>query len=182
MSEFYSFKLTENNGNEYDLSKLKGKVVLVVNTATKCGFTPQLNDLRDIYDDYHDRGFELIDVPCNQFGGQAPGTDEEIQSTCTLNFGTKFPRMKKSDVNGENALPLFKWLKSQKGFEGFGMSPQGIAMSAMLLKADPDYKNKPDIKWNFTKFLIDKDGNVVERFEPTHDMKDVRKKVEELLK
>ena len=182
MSEFYNFKLTENNGKEFDLANLKGKVVLIVNTATKWGFTPQLNDLSEIYDAFHEKGLEIIDIPCNQFGGQAPGTDEEIHQTCTLNFGTTFPRMKKAEVNGENELPLYTWLKSQKGFEGFGMSPKGIAMSAMLLKADPDYKNKPDIKWNFTKFLVDKEGNVVERFEPTHDMKDVSKKIEELLK
>lgn len=181
MSKFYDFKLKKNDGEDFDLSTFKDKVVLVVNSATGCGFTPQLKDLSEMYDDLHERGFEILEIPCNQFKGQTPGTDEEIHAFCTGNFGTKYIRMKKADVNGENALPLFTWLKEQKGFKGFDMSPAGIAMSAMLATIDKNYKNNPDIKWNFTKFLIDREGNVVERFEPTHDMKDVRKKVEALL-
>lgn len=134
-----------------------------------------------MYDELKDKGFEILEVPCNQFKRQTPGSDKEIESFCTSHYGTKYIRITKSDVNGENELPLYTWLKEQKGFAGFDMNPAGIAMGAMLLTQDKDYKNKPDIKWNFTKFLIDRDGNVVERFEPTHDMNDVRKKVEEIL-
>ena len=134
-----------------------------------------------MYDELKDKGFEILEVPCNQFKRQTPGSDKEIESFCTSHYGTKYIRITKSDVNGENELPLYTWLKEQKGFAGFDMNPAGIAMGTMLLTQDKDYKNKPDIKWNFTKFLIDRDGNVVERFEPTHDMKDVRKKVEEIL-
>ncbi len=178
---FYDYKVTDRKGNEISLSDYEGKVVMVVNTATGCGFTPQYKAIEEMYEKYHDRGFEIIDVPCNQFAGQTPGTDEEIHEFCTLKYNTQFPQMKKSDVNGENALPLFEYLKSQKGFEGFGAGPTAIAMSAMLKKQDKDYKNNPDIKWNFTKFIIDRQGNVVARFEPTENMKKVDKCVEELL-
>ncbi|HAQ63450.1 MAG TPA: glutathione peroxidase, partial [Ruminococcaceae bacterium] len=150
-------------------------------TATGCGFTPQYKEIEEMYEKYHDKGFEIIDVPCNQFAGQTPGTDDEIHEFCTLKYKTQFPQMKKSDVNGENALPLFEYLKSQKGFEGFGMGPAAIAMNAMCKKADKDYKKNPDIKWNFTKFIIDRQGNVVARFEPTASMKKVDECVASLL-
>ncbi|MBR4150437.1 MAG: glutathione peroxidase [Firmicutes bacterium] len=159
----------------------EGKVVIIVNTATGCGFTPQYKDLEEIYEKFHDQGLEIVDVPCNQFAGQTPGTDEEIHDFCTLKYNTQFPQMKKSDVNGENALPLFTYLKSQKGFEGFGKGPMAIAMTAMLKKIDKDYKNNPDIKWNFTKFLVDRQGNVAARFEPTASMKSVAEAVEKLI-
>ena len=152
-----------------------------MNTATGCGFTPHYKDLEAIYEKCHDKGLEIVDVPCNQFAGQTPGTDDEIHEFCTLKYNTQFPQMKKSDVNGENALPLFQYLKSQKGFEGFGFGPTALAMSAMLKKIDKDYKNNPDIKWNFTKFVVDRQGNVVARFEPTAKMSDVAACVEQLL-
>ena len=177
----YDYKVTPRKGDEISLSDYKGKVMLIVNTATGCGFTPQYEELESMYEKYHEQGFEIIDVPCNQFAGQTPGTDEEIHEFCTLKYHTQFPQMKKSDVNGENALPLFEYLKSQKGFEGFGKGPKALAMSAMLKKIDKDYKNNPDIKWNFTKFLVDRDGNVTARFEPTADMKGVEQAVQELL-
>ena len=177
----YDLTVTAADGNEIPLSDYRGKVILIVNTATGCGFTPHYKDLEEIYEEYHDKGFEIIDVPCNQFAGQTPGTDEEIHEFCTLKYNTRFPQMKKSEVNGENAIPLFKYLKSQKGFEGFGKGPAALAMSAMLKKIDKDYKNNPAIKWNFTKFLVDRSGKVVARFEPTADMKTVAKKVEALL-
>lgn len=129
----------------------------------------------------HEKGLEIIGVPCNQFGGQAPGSDAEIQEFCTLKYNTQFPQMKKSDVNGANELPLFTWLKAQKGFEGFGFSPAALMMNGMLAVSHPDYKSTPDIKWNFTKFVVDRAGNVVARFEPTADMKDVRRLVEKLI-
>ena len=153
----------------------------MVNTATGCGFTPQYKDLERIYEKFNQKGFEILDIPCNQFAGQTPGTDEEIHEFCTLKYNTKFPQMKKSDVNGENALPLFEFLKSQKGFEGFGKGVKAIAMNTMLKKIDKDYKNNPDIKWNFTKFLVDRQGNVVARFEPIVDMKKVEEEVAKLI-
>lgn len=177
----YDFSVPMVGGGELSLAENKGKVMLIVNTATGCGFTPQYEDLEKLYEEYHEKGLEIIDIPCNQFAGQTPGTDEEIHEFCTLNYNTKFPQMKKSDVNGENALPLYAFLKEQKGFEGFGHSPKGLAMAAMCLTRYVNYKKNPDIKWNFTKFLVDRDGNVVERFEPTANMQDVAKKVAELI-
>lgn len=177
----YDYTVLDRKGNEVSLADYKDKVVMVVNTATGCGFTPQYKEIEEMYEKYHDKGFEIIDVPCNQFAGQTPGTDDEIHEFCTLKYKTQFPQMKKSDVNGENALPLFEYLKSQKGFEGFGMGPAAIAMNAMCKKADKDYKKNPDIKWNFTKFIIDRQGNVVARFEPTASMKKVDECVASLL-
>lgn len=177
----YDYSVIDTNNKEVSLKKYTGKVLLIVNTATGCGFTPQYKDLEDMYEKYHDQGLEIIDIPCNQFAGQAPGTDEEIHEFCTLKYNTQFPQMKKSEVNGENALPLYGYLKSQKGFEGFGKGAKALAMSAMLKKIDKDYKSNPEIKWNFTKFVIDRDGNVTARFEPTAKMEDVAAKVAELL-
>ncbi len=177
----YDYTVPGKKGEVISLAQYKGQVLLVVNTATGCGFTPQYKDLEAMYEKYHEKGLEILDIPCNQFAGQTPGTDEEIHEFCTLNYNTQFPRAKKSDVNGENELPLYTYLKSQKGFESFGKGPKALAMSAMLKKMDKDYKNNPDIKWNFTKFLIDREGNVVARYEPTASMKDLDAQVAELL-
>ena len=178
---FYDYTIKDGKGNDVNLKDYEGKVVLVVNTATGCGFTPHYKDLEAMYEQFHDKGLEIIDIPCNQFAGQAPESDEEIHQFCQLKYNTQFPQMKKSDVNGENELPLYTFLKSQKGFEGFGLSPAGIAMSAMCRKIDKDYKNNPSIKWNFTKFLVDRQGNVIARFEPTADMKKVAQAAEAAL-
>ncbi|MDD6667516.1 MAG: glutathione peroxidase [Lachnospiraceae bacterium] len=172
MAGFYDYSVPKTDGTEQKMSDFKGKVVIVVNTATGCGFTPHYEPLEKLYEEFHDKGLEIVDVPCNQFAGQTPGTDEEIHEFCTLKYNTQFPQMKKSDVNGENELPLYTFLKSQKGFEGFGKGPKALMMSALLKKIDKDYKNNPNIKWNFTKFVIDRDGNVIGRFEPTYDMKE----------
>ena len=180
MSGFYDLSVTAADGSEVSMKDYEGKVVMVVNTATGCGFTPHYKEIEEMYEKYHDQGFEVVDVPCNQFAGQTPGTDDEIKEFCQLHYNTKFPQMKKADVNGETAIPLFKYLKEQKGFEGFGKGPKALAMSAMLKKLDKDYKNNPEIKWNFTKFLIDREGNVVGRFEPTMDMKKVAAEVDKL--
>ncbi len=177
----YDISVKNNKGEDVSMADYKGKVIVIVNTATGCGFTPQYKPLEEMYEKYHDKGLEIVDVPCNQFAGQTPGTDEEIHEFCTLKYNTQFPQMKKSDVNGENAIELFKYLKSQKGFEGFGKGPKAIAMSAMCKARDKDYKNNPDIKWNFTKFVVDREGNVVARFEPTKDMKALEKLVAELI-
>ena len=176
----YDYTVTTGTGEELKLADYKGKVILVVNTATGCGFTPQYEPIEQFYKDYHEKGLEILDIPCNQFGAQAPGSDAEIHEFCTLHYNTTFPQMKKADVNGENELPLYTYLKSQQGFKGF-TGAMGIAMGAMLKKIDKDYKNNPDIKWNFTKFIVDRDGNVVARFEPTANMKDVEACVKSLL-
>ena len=181
MAEFYNYSVTDAKGNDVKMSDFEGKVVIVVNTATGCGFTPHYKDLQAMYEKYHDQGLEIVDIPCNQFAGQTPGTDDEIHEFCTLKYNTQFPQMHKSDVNGENALPLFKYLKSQKGFEGFGKGPSAIAMSLMLKKIDKDYENNSEIKWNFTKFVIDRNGEVVARFEPTAKMSDVADCVAQLI-
>ena len=181
MESIYDYSVPNTKGEEVKLADYAGKVILVVNTATGCGFTPHYKDLESMYEKYHDQGLEIIDVPCNQFAGQTPGTDDEIHEFCTLKYHTQFPQMKKSDVNGENALPLYTYLKSQKGFEGFGKGPAALAMGLMLKKIDNNYKENPDIKWNFTKFVVDRQGQVVTRFEPTAGMADVEKCVAALL-
>ena len=180
MANIYEFKLTKRNGEEFSLSEYKGKVMVIVNTATGCGFTPHYEPLEKMYEDLHDKGLEIIDIPCNQFLGQAPESDDEIHEFCTLKYKTQFDQFKKSDVNGENALPLYTFLKEQQGFKGF--TGKGSTMFKAFMKIrDRNYKKNPDIKWNFTKFLVDKEGNVVRRFEPTEDLNELRKAVEELL-
>ena len=174
----YDYSLPKPDGTEVSLSEFRGKVLLIVNTATGCGFTPHYEPLEKMYESYHDKGLEIIDVPCNQFREQAPGTDEEIRQFCTLKYNTQFPQYKKSDVNGENALPLYGFLKSEKGFEGFGKGPMALMMNQMLKKIP---KDNPDIRWNFTKFVVDRQGCVIARFEPTADMKKVEECVLSLL-
>ena len=177
----YDYSVTTPKGEEISLRTYEGKVMIIVNTATGCGFTPHYKELEELYEKYHDQGLEIIDIPCNQFAGQTPGTDDEIHEFCTLKYHTQFPQMKKSDVNGETALPLYNYLKSQQGFKGFGKGPMALAMGAMLKKIDKDYKNNPEIKWNFTKFIVDRQGNVVARVEPTEGMKAVEKEVAKLI-
>ena len=181
MPSIYDYSVPKRDGSEFSLAENKGKVMIIVNTATGCGFTPQYEPFEKMYEAYHDKGLEIIDIPCNQFAGQAPESDEEIHEFCTLKYNTQFEQMKKSDINGENALPVYGYLKSQKGFEGFGKGPKAMAMGVMLKKIDKDYLNNPEIKWNFTKFVIDREGNVVARFEPTADMKEVEDCVAGLL-
>ena len=176
----YDFEVKAQDGSTVALSDYKGKVVLVVNTATGCGFIPQYTELQEMYNKYHDQGLEILDFPCNQFGNQAPGEDEEIHTFCTGRFGITFPQFSKIDVRGENAIPLYQWLAANTKFEGFD-GAKGLLMSGVAKKMDKDYKNNGNVKWNFTKFLIDREGNIAGRFEPTHDMKDLDKKVAEAL-
>ncbi|MBR1474541.1 MAG: glutathione peroxidase [Muribaculaceae bacterium] len=179
----YDFTVLDRKGNEVSLADYKGKVLLIVNTATRCGFTPQYEELEALYKAYKDKGLEILDFPCNQFGNQAPGSEEEIHEFCQLNYGTEFPQFRKIDVNGENAAPLFTYLKAQKGFAGFDLNHKiGALLHDMMLKADADYASKPDIKWNFTKFLVNQQGEVVARYEPTHDIKDIEAEIQRLLK
>ncbi|MBO6286633.1 MAG: glutathione peroxidase [Bacilli bacterium] len=173
----YDFRLPTPQRGELPLSDFEGKVLLIVNTATGCGFTPQYEPLESLYNKYKDKGLVILDIPCNQFGNQTPGSDEEIHEFCSLNYHTSFPRMKKSDVNGPNALPLYGYLKSKKGFEGFGEGKMADLLRSFLPTIAPDYEKTPDIKWNFTKFLVDRQGNVIARYEPTADMANVEKDI-----
>ncbi len=157
--KLYDFKVLNNKGQEVSLEEYKGKVLLIVNTATGCGFTPQYKGLQELYEKYHDQGFEVLDFPCNQFGHQAPGNDQEIHEFCTFKYHTTFPRFKKIDVNGENEAPLYHFLKNE-----------------------PNGGKGKNIKWNFSKFLVDKEGNVVERFGSMTKPEKLAKQIEELLK
>ena len=182
MKTIYDFSVKDRKGGTVSLKEYANEVLLIVNTATKCGFTPQYEELEKLYEKYHSQGFAILDFPCNQFGQQAPGTDESIHSFCKLTYGTEFPRFKKVKVNGDDADPLFKFLKEQKGFAGWDMShPIAPVLDKMLSETDPDYKEKADIKWNFTKFLINKKGQVVARFEPTESIENIDKQISELL-
>ena len=176
----YGFTVKTRKGEDVPLSNYKGQVLLIVNTATGCGFTPQYDELQDLYEADQDKGLEILDFPCNQFADQAPGTDEEIHTFCTGRFGITFPQFAKIDVNGENAIPLYQWLTSSTKFDGFN-GPMGLMLSGVVKKMDKDYKNNGKIKWNFTKFLIDREGNIVSRMEPTLSMDKVKAAVEALL-
>ena len=160
MSKIYDFKVIDSNDKEIDLQEYKGKVMLIVNTASKCGLTPQYEGLQDLYDEYHEKGLEILAFPCNQFANQESGSNDEIQNFCQINYGLTFPVMAKIDVNGDDADPLFQYLKEEKG-------------GGLLGKA---------IKWNFTKFLVDKEGNVVKRFAPTVVPLKLKKDIEQLIK
>lgn len=178
----YDFEVMAQGGKPIKLDKFKGEVVLIVNTASKCGFTPQYAELESLYKKYHIKGLAILDIPCNQFGGQSPESDAETTEFCQLNYGTEFPQMKKSEVNGANELPLYKWLKSEQGFKGFDKGHRlSEILDTKLREADADYDKKSDIKWNFTKFLINRQGEVVARFEPTADMAKVEEAIEKLL-
>ncbi len=181
MANIFEIKVLDKDKNETTLEAYKGKVLLIVNTATECGFTPHYEQLQDMYEKYGDKGFVVLDFPCDQFGHQAPGTEQEIAKFCSSRFGVNFPMFAKIDVNGENETELFKYLKEQQGFKGFGEGQSADFMKGFVAKAHPDYEQTSDIKWNFTKFLIDREGNVVDRFEPTLDMAEVDKKVASLL-
>ena len=182
MKTIYDFTVKDRKGKEVSMKEYANEVLLIVNTATKCGFTPQYDELEKLYEKHRSEGFVVLDFPCNQFGQQAPGTDESIHEFCKLNFGTDFPRFKKIKVNGPDADPLFKFLQEQKGFAGWDMEhPIAHILDDMLSKDDPDYKEKPTIKWNFTKFLIDKQGHVVARFEPTTKIEVIEAEIEKLL-
>ena len=170
----YDFTVKDDAGNDVSLAAYKGKVLLIVNTATRCGFTPQYKELESLYEKYAKDGFEILDFPCNQFGEQAPGTIKEIRQFCTAKFNVQFPQFDKIEVNGANEHPLYTFLKAQKGFSGFDTNDQrGKFMDDMLRKRDADFDKKSDIKWNFTKFLVSRDGRVMKRYEPTDKMSDV---------
>ena len=174
MSTVYDFKVKDRKGNEVSLNEYAGKVLLIVNTATVCGFTPHYEPLEAMYKEFRDKGFEILDFPCNQFANQAPGSEDEIHEFCTLKFGTEFPQFAKIDVNGENADPLFAWLATEKPFNGFGKGLKNAALNKFAAMNNKKYGEKTYIGWNFTKFLIDREGKVISRFEPTEDMEKVK--------
>lgn len=178
MATVYDFSVKDRSGKDVSLGEFKGKVLLIVNTATGCGFTPHYKPLEAMYKDLKDKGLEILDFPCNQFANQAPGTEDEIHQFCTLKFGTEFPQFAKIDVNGENASPLFAFLATEKPFEGFGKGLKSAALKKFSDMNNKTFGDKAYIKWNFTKFLVDRAGNVVARFEPTEDMDKVRAQVE----
>ena len=170
----YDFTVKDDAEKDVSLAEYKGKVLLIVNTATRCGFTPQYKELEALYEKYSKDGLEILDFPCNQFGEQAPGTIQEIHSFCTANFDIHFPQFDKIEVNGANEHPLYTFLKAQKGFGGFDTNDQrGKFMDDMLRKKDANYDKKSDIKWNFTKFLVSRDGRVLKRYEPTDKISDI---------
>ena len=177
----YDIKVKNAKGEEVSLENYKGKVLLIVNTATGCGFTPQYEGLENLYQKYNKEGLEILDFPCNQFGNQAPGTDEEIHEFCTLKYHTSFDQLKKIDVNGENEDPLFTYIKNEMPEEKVEGLKNKMAMKA-IEKISSTTKKAGDIKWNFTKFLVDREGNVVSRFAPTDKPENLEEKIKELLK
>lgn len=177
MKTVYDFSVKDRKGKSVSLKEYANEVLLIVNTATKCGFTPQYEELEKLYEKYHAQGFEVLDFPCNQFAGQAPESDDEIHSFCTMKFGTEFPQFKKIDVNGDNADPLFADLATEKPFQGFGRTVKALALKKFADANNKKFGDKAYIVWNFTKFLVDREGNLVERFEPTVDMAEVEKAV-----
>ena len=176
----YDLKVKKRDGEDFDLSTLKGKVSLVVNTATGCGFTPQYEAIERLYEKYHDKGFEVLDFPCDQFGHQAPGTDEEIHNFCTAKYQTKFDQFAKIEVNGENESKIFSVLKSQQPIEVVKGLKNKMAMKA-ISKISKSCTKKGDIVWNFTKFLVDKEGNAVKRYDPTFNPDEIEKDLIELI-
>jgi glutathione peroxidase len=176
----YDFSYVSIEGKPVAMSEYQGKVLLIVNTASKCGFTPQYKGLEELYNRYKENGFAVIGFPCNQFGEQEPGSEGEIADFCAVRYGVDFPLSKKVDVRGDTVHPLFKYLITQKGFEGLGSGLKAAALSVMFKKMYKDSYDDNQIKWNFTKFLIDKNGTVVNRYEPTVEPKTIAAAIEKL--
>lgn len=176
----YEYKIQNRNGDEISLNEFKGKVLIIVNTATGCGFTPQYEGLENLYKKYHDKGLEVLDFPCNQFGNQAPGTDDEIHEFCALKYNTSFDQFTKVDVNGENELPLYTYIKKEIKEDKIEGMKNKMAMKAVE-KLSKTTKKDGDIKWNFTKFLVDREGNVVGRYSPTYKPEDMEEDIKKLI-
>lgn len=176
----YDYVVKTRDGKSYKLSKLKGKVLIIVNTAIGCGFTPQYEGLEVLYEKYHDKGLEILDFPCDQFGHQAPGTDDEIHQFCTMKYDTKFDQFSKIEVNGDNENPLYTYLKEEEPKEEITGIKNKMAMKA-ITKISKTYKKENDIKWNFTKFLINREGNVIKRYDPTFKPIDMEEDIKELI-
>ncbi len=176
----YDYSVKNRNGEDVSMADFKGKVLIVVNTATGCGFTPQYEGLEKLYKEYHEKGLEILDFPCNQFGSQAPGTDEEIHHFCTLKYNATFDQFSKIDVNGENAHPLYTCLKEAVQEDIVEGLKNKMAMAA-IEKISTTAKEPKDIKWNFTKFLVDREGNVVARYSPTFKPEDMEEEIKKLI-
>ena len=178
--KLYDIVVKTREGKDYKLDNLKGKVLLIINTATGCGFTPQYEKIEKLYEKYHDKGLEVLDFPCNQFGHQAPGSDDEIHEFCTLKYKTKFDQFAKVDVNGENECEVFTILKAAIPNEEVRGIKNKMAMKA-IEKISTTCKKDGDIKWNFTKFLVDRKGNVIKRYDPTFNPDDIEEDIIKLL-
>ena len=176
----YDFRIKQRSGEEISTDMFKGKVLLIVNTATGCGFTPQYEGLENLYKEYHNKGLEILDFPCNQFGSQAPGSDDEIHQFCQLKYNTSFEQFSKIDVNGENEHPLYTYIKNEIKEDIIDGLKNKMAMGA-IEKISTSCKKEGDIKWNFTKFLVDREGNVVARYSPTFNPADIEEKIKELI-
>ncbi len=177
---FYDFKVKKRKEGELDLADLKGKVVLVVNTATGCGFTPQYEGLENLYEAYHDQGFEILDFPCNQFMGQAPGSDDKIHEFCTAKYKTQFDQLAKIKVNGEEEEPLYTFLKAEQPKDDV-IGKRNKFADKLLKFLSKSTKKESDIRWNFTKFLVDREGNVVKRFSPDYTPENIEAEIKALL-
>lgn len=178
----YSLEAEKTNGTKVPLANYQGKVMLIVNTASKCHFTPQFEDLQKLYLQYRDQGLEILGFPCNQFGEQEPGTNEEAAGFCKMNYGVTFPIFAKSDVNGDGANPIFKYLKDQVPFRGFNEDNISEKLLKMMISdKGPEWLIGEHIKWNFTKFLIDQEGKVIKRFEPTDGIDEIAENINKLL-
>ncbi len=177
--DFYGIKVKDLNLNDVSLSVYRGKLLLIVNTAIKCGYTKSYSRLEELYRKYRDRGFEILDFPCNQFAAQAPGTNREINDYVLLHYRTEFPRFAKIDVNGKNESPLYTFLKKELPFRGFDFlkDPSGEVLASLALEQDPKALESDDIKWNFTKFLVSREGKGIRRFEPGDSLDEVEKEV-----
>ena len=180
MATIFDFKALNNKGTEVEMSQYSGNVLLIVNTASKCGFTPQYDGLEALYQKYKDQGLVILGFPCDQFANQEPGSDAEIAEFCRLNHGVTFPLMKKLNVNGPEAHPIFEYLKAQAPTEEYN-GLKAKAASALFKKISKSVEKDSDIKWNFTKFLISRDGSVVKRFAPTTEPVDFEKDIREML-
>lgn len=180
MEKIYDFKTTGNKGAEVDFAQFEGKVLMIVNTASKCGFTPQYDGLEALYQKYKDQGFVIVGFPCDQFAGQEPGSNEEIAEFCRLNHGVTFPLMAKTDVNGPKAEPIFEYLKAQAPTEEYN-GLKAKATKTMLKGLSKSVEKDSDILWNFTKFLVNRDGTVVKRYAPVVKPEDIEKDIQEML-
>ena len=176
----YEYSVKNRNGEEVSMEQYRGKVLIIVNTATGCGFTPQYEGLENLYKKYHEEGLEILDFPCNQFGNQAPGTDDEIHEFCQFKYKTSFDQFSKTDVNGENENPLYTFIKNEVKEDIIGGLKNNMAMKAVE-KISTTCKNPNDIKWNFTKFLVDREGKVVARYSPIFKPEDMEEKIKELV-
>ena len=176
----YDSTIKNRNNEDISLSEFKDKVLIIVNTATGCGFTPQYEGLEKLYKEYHEKGLEILDFPCNQFGNQAPGTDDEIHEFCALKYDTTFDQFAKVDVNGENEIPLYTFLKNEIQEDKIDGIKNKLAMKTVE-KISKTLKNKGDIKWNFTKFLVDRKGKVIERYSPTYRPEDMKKDIDKII-